>query len=119
MKEDNPQSSDNPIAEPEDAEGAAEEISMEELMGSIMKGVSKAFSTTTANKSRGVSVTCLPINTLQPVKSAVPEAPKPPKRSVRVSIRKQPDEFPEADEQRYKKIANNGVVRLFELINQS
>ncbi|CDR97691.1 hypothetical protein, conserved [Babesia bigemina] len=96
MKKDNPEPSDNTISEPEDAEGAAEAISVEELMGSIMKGVSKAFSTTIANKTRG------------PVKSSEPEPPKQPKRPTRVSIRKQPDEFPEADEQRYKKIANNG-----------
>ncbi|KAK1939672.1 hypothetical protein X943_002177 [Babesia divergens] len=108
MKEDD--HTHNEGASPEvgdDIASSDDEVNMEDLMSTIMKGVSKAFSTSTANRSNLVPKTLEP----EPVKQA--------KRSPRVSIRVLPNEASEINERKYKKIANNGVIKLFELINQS
>ncbi|GIX65699.1 actin-related protein 4 [Babesia caballi] len=96
------------VSEPGDAGASSdEEVSVEELVSSIMKGVSKAFLTTTANKSRGA------------VKSVEKNAVKPIKRASRVSIRAIPDEASEINERRHKKIANNGGEYMLFFLSES
>ncbi|GFE53845.1 zinc finger 501-like, putative [Babesia ovis] len=84
-----------------------DEVDMDQLVSSIMKGMSKAFNTATSNKDRGAT------------DAAPQDPPKLQKRVTGVSIRALPDEASEIEERRYMKIANNGVIRLFELLNQS
>ncbi|EDO05481.2 hypothetical protein BBOV_I004000 [Babesia bovis T2Bo] len=87
---------------------SGEEDNMEQLMGSLMKGMAKAFSTATANKDRGV--TTVP---------QIEEATVTQQKTTGVAIRVLPNEASTVEERRYEKIAKNGVIRLFELLNQS
>ncbi|ORM40462.1 Actin-related protein 4 [Babesia sp. Xinjiang] len=85
-----------------------EEVNVEELVSSIMKGVSKAFSTVTAKKDRGVGRDSDFRLYLQTIKTEPSDAQPVTKRTSSVSIRAIPDEASEIEERRYKKIANNG-----------
>eukprot|EP00371_Babesia_bovis_P000402 XP_001609049.1 hypothetical protein [Babesia bovis T2Bo] len=70
---------------------SGEEDNMEQLMGSLMKGMAKAFSTATANKDRGIE-----------------EATVTQQKTTGVAIRVLPNEASTVEERRYEKIAKNG-----------
>lgn len=91
--------------EPDGTDSGDEEVTVEDIMRTIAKGVSKAFTTSTSNRDRVAPKR----DDAEPVKAI--------KKTNRVSIRVLPNETTEINERKYRQIASNGVIKLFELLN--
>ncbi|KAK1441821.1 hypothetical protein BgAZ_501530 [Babesia gibsoni] len=111
--------------EPDGTDSGDEEVTVEDIMRTIAKGVSKAFTTSTSNRDRVAPKR----DDAEPVKAAKvcktgPISFRDPyvaynttQKTNRVSIRVLPNETTEINERKYRQIASNGVIKLFELLN--